>query len=85
MIVHSVVSLLIAYIVFPLALLFLENIIPMVAGIISIAIIGVIIKFVFSLIHGNEESAGSSSSLISKSCMESEPKKREIVESKKLN
>lgn len=58
MVGHGTVAFLIAYVVFPLLLLCLENIIPLVLGVVFLVILGAVMWFIFGSIAGEGGSGG---------------------------
>jgi len=61
MLEYGIISGLISMVAIPLIVLLIENIIPLIAGIVALAILGLILWFVFSSLAGGESSSNVSS------------------------
>lgn len=61
MIINTAIALLLSYVILPLVLLLVENIIPMIAGVVAIVVIGGAIFLGGIFLSGSGESSGSSS------------------------
>lgn len=76
---HALVSGVISLGAIPLLLLFVENIIPLIAGIVALAILGIVIRHLFSAMAGGDSEVTSSGKNLSKQVPD-EPKRQSNTE-----
>lgn len=87
MVGYGVYAALISFVFLPLVLLLLENIIPLLAGIVALAVLGIVVYIIFGIFlepsEPSKEVADTSDAHSTKKNKETEDKKQKISETKK--